>query len=41
MEDGLSLEVGPPFRSPGKEMVRDVKAVSPERREWMGGMGQE
>lgn len=39
VEDGLSLEVGPPFRSPGREMVRDVKALSPERREWLGEMG--
>lgn len=42
VEDGMRLEVGPPFRSPGREVVRDIKAVavSPERTEWMGGTGQ-
>lgn len=44
VEGGISPEVGPPtppppLRSPGREVVRDVKAVAvgPQGREWMGG----
>lgn len=32
----------PPLKSPGREVVRDGKAVAvgPERREWMGEWGE-